>query len=166
MPVVNEYSYIVTGVHKMLNIRKRIIEIKVSWDTQYGTIITQKKVYVTRINWTQLSHSRGLTDNSQLFDKTDGIRYRLVIGRGLYQVIGLGIMNGSVYLIWNELQVPMVDMIYWNDTMIDNYQCHTAKGNCNYNYKHKTTNNQIIGNITTSERRISSTEQKMSTTSR
>ena len=99
-------------------------KIKLTWDYQSVTVTTKKKVDVTGLNLPQLIHSSEVTEKFHLIDKTRGTRYDIVLGMGFQQGIGMDIMNGALDFRWDEVQVPMVDMGYWNDTTIDKYQWH------------------------------------------
>ena len=63
-----------------------------------------------------------MTENFHIFDKYDGNSYGLILVRDIHQNIGLKVFNGDLYFICNEVKVKMVDMGYWNDTMIYDYQ--------------------------------------------
>ena len=57
-----------------------------------------------------------------LFEKPDVTSYGLILGVYLQKTIVPDIFNGPIYSSWYEVQVPMVDMVYWNNTIIgDNH---------------------------------------------
>ena len=61
-----------------------------------------------------------------IFGKPDGTRYNLILVRYFQQYVGVDIINGDLYFIWNKLQVPVMDIGYCNDTMIYDYQWHRS----------------------------------------
>ena len=63
-----------------------------------------------------------MTENFQILDKYDGNSYGLILVRDIHQSIGLKFLNGALDFIWNEVQVTMVGMGYWNDIIIYDYQ--------------------------------------------
>ena len=106
----------------MVNLGRTTRKIKATRYTQYGTFTKNKKYRVTGFELSQLSHSREMAVSFNLFDNTDGTRYCIILVREFMKGIGLDIMNSALSLIWNELKVPMVDMGYWDDNMIDESQ--------------------------------------------
>ena len=56
------------------------------------------------------------------FNKPEGTKYDLFLGRIFQKSNDLEIFNGALYLSWHKLQTLVVDMGYWYDTMIDGYQ--------------------------------------------
>ena len=77
---------------------------------------------MTGVKLTHFTHSREVTASSQLFGNPDGNNYSLFLGRDFCQGIVMDILNGDLALICNEVQVPILDMGYWNYNMIDDYQ--------------------------------------------
>ena len=63
-----------------------------------------------------------MTENFHIFDKYDGNSYGLILVKDIHHIIGLKVLNGALDFIWNEVKVKMVDMEYWNNTMIYDYQ--------------------------------------------
>ena len=76
----------------------------------------------------QFTQSREGTEIFHIFYKREGTKYDLVLGRIFQKSNDLEIFNGALYLSWHKLQTLVVDMGYWNDTMIDGYQWNRAMG--------------------------------------
>ena len=69
-----------------------------------------------------------MAENFHTFGKPDGTRYNLILVRYFQQYVGVDIINGDLYFIWNKLQVPVMDIGYCNNTMIDVYKWNREMG--------------------------------------
>ena len=78
---------------------------------------------------TNINQSRQVAAVLHPFDKPGGTQYLFIRGRSFYNILRMYILNGALDFIFRELQVTMVDMLYWNDTMIYDYQWHIFMGN-------------------------------------
>ena len=106
----------------MVNIRKKIIKIKVTCDAKSVKLTTRKKVEVTSLKIKYFAQSREVTTNFHFFDKPIGTGYDLILGGDFQKFVVLNILNGNLAIRWHEVQVIMVGMVYYNYIVINDYQ--------------------------------------------
>ena len=107
-------------------IGKTIRYRKLIWDNKSVTLTTKDNFEVTGIKLNLFTQSSEVTTIMHLFERTNGTRYGLIIGRYCHQGTGINFLNGTLYSTWNELRVPLLDMRYWNDTIIGDCQCYRS----------------------------------------
>ena len=112
----------------MVNIRVKISKSKVTCYTKAVNFTNKKMVDVAYLKLLQFTQSREVTEKYQIFDKPDHTRYGFTLGRDFKQYIGLVNINSDLAFICNELQVTIVDIRYYNNTIIYCYQWNRAMG--------------------------------------
>ena len=127
-PVDTGSSHSLPGVHRMGNIGGNTIQIKVTWDTQYETFVNKDKFEVEGNQANPIHPVKIVTTIFHMVDKPDGNMYDLILGRDFNSGIGLDILNGDLASIWYGVKVSMVEIGYWNNKIVDDYQCHRSTG--------------------------------------
>ena len=97
-----------------------------TWDNKSVTLTTKENYELKGLKLNPFNQSSEVTTIIHLFERPNGTRYGLVIGRYFHQGTGINILNGTLDSTWNELRVPLVDMRYWKDTMIRECWCYRS----------------------------------------
>ena len=93
----------------------------VNWNTQGGNFDTFGQGKIDGLMFPQFTTQRKFAYNFHLFKGSKNDKYDVIIGRDLMQALGIDILNSRRTFKWDDIEIPMMPMGYWNRSRINNF---------------------------------------------
>ena len=91
------------------------------WQTETGTLTTNKSVVLENVRLPQFTTKRRVDAEFHLFKKLEKDRYDFILGHDVLQQLGLDIVNSKKVFSWDRIEVDMLLRGYWDSTNIKRF---------------------------------------------